>query len=83
MIHKAQLLAMFASGPFAEALLKMKIKFQSQQNVRDIVRTLRKNLTSKYAGPYTSIVTVPYLKFWENIHPFTDVFIAENIIFIE
>ena len=51
----------------------------SAQNARDIVRTLSENLTGKYAGYFAGIVTVVYLRICENIHRFTNVFIAENI----
>ena len=51
----------------------------SAQNARDILQTLCENFTGKYAGYFAGIVTVVYLKVWENIHQFTDVFIAENI----
>ena len=44
------------------------------QNVRNIFRYLRENLTGKDAGPFAGIITVAYLKVCENIHRFTDVF---------
>ena len=34
----------------------------SAQNLRDLLRTLRENLTGEYAGPFAGIVTVAYLK---------------------
>ena len=53
------------------------------QNVRNIVRNLRENLTGKDAGPFAGIITVAYLKVCENIHRFTDVFWIQGDISLD
>ena len=66
MIYEAQLLAMFV-GASLRLCWRKKVPVPAQ-NVRDLVRTLRENLTDKYAGPFAGTVTVVCLKVCENNH---------------
>ena len=59
------------SGPFVEALLEMKSSNLSTK-FKDFLRTLRENLTGKYAGPFAGIVKVAYLKVCEFLKTLTN-----------
>ena len=66
-VHKVQLFAMFIWGSVSE------------QNARENVRHICDYLTGKYDGPFEGNITEAYLKLCENIHRFSDVFVAKNI----
>ena len=51
----------------------------SEQNARENVRNICDYLTGKYDGPFEGNITEAYMKLCENIHRFSDVFVAKNI----